>query len=45
MFEWLDAPVMRLGGLDTPVPFSRALEEIYMPKGRLVDTLRQLLAY
>ena len=21
-FEWLDAPVMLIGGLDTPVPFS-----------------------
>jgi 2-oxoisovalerate dehydrogenase E1 component len=45
MFEWLDAPVMRLGGLDTPVPFSKTLEEIYMPKRRLVSTLEQLLAY
>jgi 2-oxoisovalerate dehydrogenase E1 component len=26
-FEWLDAPVARLGGLDTPIPFSKALEE------------------
>jgi 2-oxoisovalerate dehydrogenase E1 component len=45
LFEWLDAPVMRLGGLDTPVPFSKALEEIYMPKRRLLDTLRTLLDY
>jgi 2-oxoisovalerate dehydrogenase E1 component len=45
LFEWLDAPVMRLGGLDIPVPFSKALEEIYMPRQRLVPALRQLLAY
>ena len=45
MFEWLDAPVMRLGGLDMPVPFSKALEEIYMPRRRLVSSLEQLLAY
>jgi 2-oxoisovalerate dehydrogenase E1 component len=44
-FEWLDAPVMRLGGLDTPVPFSKALEEIVSPRGRLLPALRQLLAY
>ena len=44
-FEWLDAPVERLGGLDTPVPFSKALEEVFMPKGRLLPALRGLLAY
>ncbi len=42
-FEDLDAPVERLGGLDMPVPFSKALEEIFMPKARLLDTLRRLL--
>ncbi len=45
MFEWLDAPVARLGGLDIPVPFSKALEEIYMPRRRLVPALRDLIAY
>ena len=45
LFEWLDAPVMRLGGLDTPVPFSKALEEIYMPRRRLLPALRALLEY
>jgi 2-oxoisovalerate dehydrogenase E1 component len=44
-FEWLDAPVSRLGALDTPVPFSRALEDTFSPKGRLVSALEQLLAY
>jgi len=42
-FHDLDAPVERLGGLDMPVPFSKALEEIYMPKARLLDALRRLL--
>ncbi len=42
-FRDLDAPVERLGGLDIPVPFGKALEEIYMPKARLVDALRRLL--
>lgn len=45
LFEWLDAPVMRLGGLDIPVPFSKALEDLYMPKRRLAGALRRLLAY
>ena len=30
-FESLDAPVRRLGGLDTPVPFSPPLEDAYRP--------------
>ena len=42
-FRDLDAPVERVGGLDMPVPFSKALEEIFMPKARLLDTLRRLL--
>ncbi|HET8644995.1 MAG TPA: dehydrogenase E1 component subunit alpha/beta [Vicinamibacteria bacterium] len=44
-FEWLDAPVQRLASLDTPVPFSRKLEEMFMPRARLIDSLRALLAY
>ncbi|CAN5230311.1 dehydrogenase E1 component subunit alpha/beta [soil metagenome] len=44
-FESLDAPVARLGGLDTPVPASRALEEITSPRERVVPTLRRLLDY
>jgi len=44
-FESLDAPVMRLGGLDTPIPFSRPLEEIFSARGRLDQALGQLLAY
>ncbi len=44
-FEWLDAPVARLGALDTPVPFSKALEEIFSPKSRLLPALRELTQY
>ena len=44
-FEWLDAPVGRLGALDTPVPFAKALEALHSPKGRLMPALRELLAY
>jgi 2-oxoisovalerate dehydrogenase E1 component len=44
-FEWLDAPVARLGALDMPVPFSKALEEGFSPKSRLVPELERLLAY
>ena len=44
-FEWLDAPVVRLGALDTPIPFSKALEEVFSPKGRLLAALEALLSY
>jgi 2-oxoisovalerate dehydrogenase E1 component len=44
-FEWLDAPVARLGALDTPVPFSKALEELFSPRGRLDAAIDALLAY
>jgi 2-oxoisovalerate dehydrogenase E1 component len=44
-FEWLDVPVARLGGLDTPIPFSKALEEVFSPRSRVLPALRELLAY
>ena len=44
-FEWLDAPVARVGALDTPVPFSKALEAVTSAKGRLLSALKALLAY
>ena len=44
-FDSLDAPVVRLGGLDTPVPTTKPLEEIFSPRGRLLPSLRDLLAY
>ena len=44
-FDALDAPVARLGALDTPVPFSKALEEVFSPRARLLPALRELLAY
>ena len=44
-FEYLDAPVGRLGALDTPIPFARTLEDQYLPVGRLKEKIAQLLAY
>jgi len=44
-FEWLDAPVTRVAAIDTPVPFSKALEEHFSPRGRLAGALRRLLEY
>jgi pyruvate/2-oxoglutarate/acetoin dehydrogenase E1 component len=31
MFDNLDAPVARIGALDTPVPFAPNLEDVYLP--------------
>jgi len=42
-FSWLDAPVERVGALDTPVPFAKALEARYSARGRLLPALRALL--
>lgn len=45
-FEWLDAPVQRLGGLDTPIPFSPPLEDAYRPNAqRIEEAARTLAAY
>jgi 2-oxoisovalerate dehydrogenase E1 component beta subunit len=45
-FESLDAPVIRLGGLDTPVPFSPPLEDAYRPDAqRIFDAARALASY
>lgn len=44
-FEFLDAPVRRVGSLDTPVPFAVALEEQFLPKKRFEETILELIAY
>jgi 2-oxoisovalerate dehydrogenase E1 component len=45
LFEYLDAPVMRLASIDTPIPFAISLEKEYLPKGRLVGQLQKLIDY
>lgn len=44
-FEYLDAPVRRVGSLETPVPFASVLEGNYLPKNRFAKVLSELLAY
>jgi 2-oxoisovalerate dehydrogenase E1 component len=44
-FTNLDAPVMRLGSMDTPVPFALTLEANFLPQHRLKAVLEKLLNY
>ncbi len=44
-FQWLDAPVMRCGSLDTAVPMSNHLEWNFLPRDRFKQMLKQLAAY
>jgi 2-oxoisovalerate dehydrogenase E1 component len=44
-FTHLDAPVMRLGSLETPVPFHPTLEQSFLGRARLADTLDRLLSF
>ena len=44
-FEYLDAPVKRVGSLESAIPFVKALEDQYLPKERFENTLLELLTY
>ncbi len=45
-FNLLDAPVMRLGAIDTPIPFSEKLEkEIYLPVNKIEQKIKELLNF
>ncbi|MFG6687071.1 thiamine pyrophosphate-dependent enzyme [Mariniflexile sp. HNIBRBA6329] len=44
-FEYLDAPVKRVGSLETPIPFASQLEEQYLPKNRFEKALINLMKY
>jgi 2-oxoisovalerate dehydrogenase E1 component beta subunit len=46
-FEWLDAPVMRIGGPETPaMGFAKAMEEWFMPNpAKIAGALRELARY
>ncbi len=42
-FEYLDAPVRILGALDTPVPYSPPLEEVFLPSVEQIENAARLL--
>jgi 2-oxoisovalerate dehydrogenase E1 component len=44
-FEYLDGPVKRVASLDSPIPFTKALEDQFLSKSRFEAALKELLAY
>lgn len=44
-FQHLDAPIVRVGSLDTPVPFAKTLEDQFLAKHRLKESLSELIDY
>lgn len=44
-FEFLDAPIRRLGSLNTPVPFHAELEKNFLANSRLDKVLKELVNY
>jgi 2-oxoisovalerate dehydrogenase E1 component beta subunit len=45
-FEYLDAPILRVASLDTPVPYSPPLEDFFMPNAHIIaNAARKLAAY
>lgn len=44
-FEHLDAPVMRCASLDTAIPMSKILEDSFLAKSKLAETVEKILSY
>lgn len=44
-FQYLDAPVMRCGSLETPIPFNTELEKNFMANARLAQAVEKLMNY
>ena len=46
VFEYLDAPVVRIAAPDTPVPYSPPLEEAFLPNAqKVIEKARWLMKY
>jgi pyruvate/2-oxoglutarate/acetoin dehydrogenase E1 component len=45
-FEWLDAPILRVTAIDTPVPYSPPLEDYYLPQvADIVTAVKYMVKY
>jgi len=45
LFQKLDAPVVRIAGMDTPVPFAKPLEDNFLPVQRFKAALQRMIDY
>ena len=46
VFEWLDAPILRVTAADVPLPYSPPLEDYVLPQtADIVTALRRLASY
>ena len=44
LFDYLDAPVMRIGAKDVPIPFSPVMEDFVLPKASdVVEGVKKVL--
>jgi len=45
-FNYLDGPVKRVGGLFCPIPYSPAMEQLYLPNvDRILQAVRDLIDF
>lgn len=44
-FNYLDAPIIRVSSLNTPIPFNKQLEQGYLAHSKLENCMKQLLSY
>ena len=43
-FDWLDAPPVRVAGLDVPLPYAANLEKLALPQpGWVVDAVKKIV--
>ena len=45
LFEYLDAPIIKVSSLDTPIPYTDSLEKNYLAKSRLSEAFKKLSDY
>jgi 2-oxoisovalerate dehydrogenase E1 component beta subunit len=45
-FEWLDAPIIRVASIDSPVPFAPQMEDYYLPNlAEITEACQKLASY